>query len=86
MSFPSPPTLAEALCHTERILTLQQMKHIYQCQMFTLVSVGFGEGDTITLSSIVKDLAVVAAAAACLIGEAVSAQLYPSQSESSSRL
>jgi len=45
---------------------------------------GVGVGGTITISGIPRDLAVVAAAAACATVEWVSAQLCPSQSQGSS--
>ena len=47
------------------ILTWQRIKHIYQCQLSASSSGGVGVRGTTTISGIPKDLAVVAAAAAC---------------------
>jgi len=60
------------------------MKHIYQSQLYESSSEGVGVRGTVTISGIPKDLAVVAAAAACLTVEWVPAQLCPSQSQGSS--
>jgi hypothetical protein len=47
------------------ILALQQILHIYQCKLYASSSEGVGVRGTTTISGTLKDIAVVAAAAAC---------------------
>jgi len=47
------------------ILTLQQPKHIFQCQLYASISEEVRVGGTTTITGFLKDVAHGAAAAAC---------------------
>jgi hypothetical protein len=78
------PRRIPGLLRVPLILTSQQIRHIYQCQLYSSSSEGVGVGGTTTISGIPRDLAVVAAVAAGPIVDCVPTQVCPLKSHGSS--